>query len=67
MWIDIKDRLPEEGDFVLIFEPLGRPYEIAEYRYYNESLYFMTGRTIKHKASHWMPLPNPPGEENVDS
>lgn len=59
-WIDVNERLPEEGVWVLcLFK--GNVYEVLRW---NEKEYCWE-KTI-HRAytnafvTHWMPLPNPP-------
>ena len=60
-WISVKDRLPEEGRFVLVF---------CE-RFHNSSPMFVSRRLDFNYwgglgrdfgITHWMPLPEPPKE-----
>jgi len=55
-WISVKDRLPEDGSYVLVFDDLGYGYTICV------SLY-LRRRGFKQQTTHWMPLPEPPKGE----
>lgn len=52
-WISVKDRLPDVGKFVLIYNEINGVlldyYDGATFGYYD--------------VTHWMPLPPPPKEE----
>jgi Lar family restriction alleviation protein len=56
-WVSVKDRLPKEGDAVLVYEPRrSPPIQVNEYwrdyeAYKDENEWGVT---------HWMPLPKPP-------
>ena len=58
-WIKVEDRLPSDGDSVLVrcigFSPSG--YEIAEYYSRFESQ--ANGDNIDRYVSHWQPLKPP--------
>ena len=64
-WIDIRERLPEEGVPVLLY---GIIYTRGgnEYKYIREGVRennnYQDGYCIEwiHGVSHWMPLPEPP-------
>ena len=66
-WIKIDDKLPEEGQRVIYyFEKTG----IDIGRFSQEFIQPMKGNTfhghggwLTDDVSHWMPLPNPPGDE----
>ena len=77
-WIAIKERLPENGQYVIASD--GRfvgelQFEIVEYSEQTESdlrgkkkqkFVFLDqeGDQVDLKWTHWMPLPNPPKEIN---
>jgi len=65
-WISVEERLPESGERVLI---MFKPFEDDEnisigwltksgFDCYDDSVYFF------RSVTHWMPLPEPPKEEN---
>ncbi len=64
-WISIKDKFPEEGKDVLVWDgnlslenvPI---YEIAVYRIFNNASCFISGSYFIRGVTHWMPLPQPP-------
>lgn len=72
-WISVNDKLPEKGDFVIIFTK----YNWIEYSYeycgdgeFYESNFDKT-RNIDSRplskdcnVTHWMPLPLPPNSKN---
>ncbi|HMH10172.1 MAG TPA: DUF551 domain-containing protein [Candidatus Nitrosopolaris rasttigaisensis] len=76
-WISVKNRLPENGQAVLIYQTypkrtmfkcLAWPliycfHEVAEYETYRNGFVNNKNNLLKH-VSHWMPLPEPPKEEN---
>ena len=63
-WISVKERLPDEGQMVLIASHC--PYVDNDevticHAQYSESGYFDDfGFTFNEQVTHWMPLPNPP-------
>ncbi len=64
-WIKIKDKVPEKMKAVLVYDPsfqhtdvfCGCMRELGDWRDY-------VSGTHLHKASHWMPFPAPPKEDN---
>ena len=54
-WISVKDRLPDRNSVVIVYYPTmrGTSAEIQIHK-----AWAMSGT-----ATHWMPLPEPPGEE----
>ena len=69
-WISVEERLPEmyedgSADIVLVTD--GQFIHMAAYS--NEKWYFAECGEMKepmfYKVTHWMPLPEPPKEENV--
>ena len=64
-WISVKDRVPNEGEYVLVYDgniPLeGKPfYEIAAYRIFANGAYFVSGPYTLSSVKFWTPLPEPP-------
>lgn len=53
-WISVKDRLPEEDEFVLAMRPKSINYKIDV---------VMWSRYYSNDITHWMPLPPPPTTE----
>lgn len=63
-WISMKDELPEKGVKVLLYTRYGYQAIGARSRsFYDE--YSMVGHPAMRttEISHWMPLPEPPKEE----
>lgn len=66
-WISVKDRLPEEGEKVLIYTKT----DITTFGLYTKNYGFGKregfecgdGFMWMNTSSHWMPLPEPPEEE----
>jgi len=63
-WIKVKDKLPDDGDKVIIYSPCG-----IETKYF-ESNIFYDGETCMYcpigevkNVTHWMPLPEVPKDE----
>jgi hypothetical protein len=67
-WISVKDKLPSEGEDVLVWDGnygldnLSASYEIAAYRSFKNESHFISGPYSLQNISHWMPLPSPPKE-----
>lgn len=62
-WISVKERLPEHGIPVLVFDTLANAIELMSWdkimeAFGTEDAYFVQ----LNEASHWMPLPKPPEE-----
>ena len=61
-WIPVGERLPEDGDFVLIWDEMNGVY-IAEHSkqvpQWAADGYYRHGTSYKY-ITHWMPLPQPP-------
>lgn len=63
-WIKCSERMPEEGEDVIVYDGLGQVHEGCYFRYgdgvvweipsYNPSYY------DEVNVTHWMPLPEPP-------
>ena len=68
-WISVEDRLPEENARVWVF--CGGNTEVMIYRrdangdcrFYWEDELGLLSAWYKPKATHWMPLPEPPGAD----
>ena len=61
-WISVKDRLPEDGEDVVVIARTGIPYwyhvaHLKRGRWMRDS-----GQRIYDTVTHWMPLPEPPKE-----
>lgn len=54
-WISVKDRLPEPNERVLAYFPAMRDSEAV--------IQPSKGWAVNKFVSHWMPLPEPPKEE----
>lgn len=72
-WISVKERLPEHGQQILVYETfpegtmfmaVAKPlitcsHDICEYGAYGNGFVNNMSNTLKY-VSHWMPLPKPP-------
>lgn len=64
-WISVKDRLPDNGQDVLVYLDDGEETRVAPCNYAN-GVWFdcvMNRVATLHHITHWMPLPEPPKEE----
>ena len=70
-WISVKDKLPNDGDVVMI--QYRTPYELlittAVYHAFRQVLFWSiispnsmlgSGEVVHDYITHWMPLPKPP-------
>lgn len=57
-WISVKERLPENGQRVLVHYRIGETCDITETRYVAGGYIGYWGGGV----THWMPLPEPPKE-----
>lgn len=73
-WISVNDRLPnrvglmdDESDYVLVFEQYkhipGGEVSICAYTKDGWSEYDNFGNVHTERITHWMPLPEPPKED----
>lgn len=62
-WISVKDRLPEHGKRYLIYatSESGKNNRITTAAYGGH--FALSGRCAYWKVTHWMPLPEPPTDE----
>ena len=65
-WIPITEQIPPEGEYVLVYGkslyPNPNVAQFAVSEVYDGNYWSGFGRT--NKITHWMPLPEPPKEEN---
>lgn len=61
-WINVKDRLPEEGQLVLVYMPAIDFHIDIDERYSDR-----WSRYNYVDVTHWMPLPEPPKGEDSDN
>ena len=64
LWISVTERLPKYGERVLVFG--GFTMYVAYYdrnRYGGESWHKLNSKSHYCNPTHWMPLPDPPKEE----
>ena len=61
-WISVEDRLPEENELVLMWEPDFGEKGVVENGYFTEDKVFSDsyGELNNDVVTHWMPLPPPP-------
>lgn len=69
-WVSVKERLPEPEENVIIWAKTG----CMKYAQYHEDgsinpwyVYEDNARAWTNVISHWMPLPEPPKEENHET
>ena len=62
-WINIKDRLPEEGVQVLIYFADDKKYKVDYIVCCPEPIWACTLEREEYKVTHWMPLPESPKYE----
>lgn len=61
-WISVKDRLPNAGVSVLIYDVENDKIEIGRFLYSQKSfpVFGIWGQGQTFDITHWCPLPNPP-------
>lgn len=68
-WISVKDRLPNPGEFVLIYT--AHDPDCSEFTQFEVASHNKYGWVAQGdynpipEVTHWMPLPEPPEENNV--
>lgn len=63
-WISVKDRIPQEGKFVLVCTK-GCVPRVALFHNDDPYYYFLSPDCMRVQfkdITHWQPLPEPPGE-----
>ena len=63
-WISVKDRLPDFGQFVLTYSQMEAGHWVWLYGAVQYNGYFV--HTNPDSITHWMPLPEPPQEQDDD-
>jgi len=61
-WIPVTERLPEEGENILVANKRGKHYDIDK-GWWNGTFFNRCSKGGYHNVTHWMPLPEPPKEE----
>ena len=61
-WVSVKDRLPENGETVLVYRPTMKIQYMTSYYWYRfcDGAIDIQGNDV---ITHWMPLPEPPKED----
>lgn len=67
-WISVAERLPEANAFVLMYTrgwmAEGIYNEVTGFEYYDKESKPWAWKKVDEIITHWMPLPEPPKEEN---
>ena len=65
-WISVKDRLPEQYERVIVARVYekGKPLQVEQGMLTAGGWWKVYGTNVK-KVSYWMPLPEPPEEEET--
>lgn len=62
-WIPVTERLPETSDDVIIYLDKGIRGEVTiGFNAGDHKWYIDIGYEVENTVTHWMPLPEPPGE-----
>lgn len=59
-WISVKDRLPEEDGWVLVYEDGAMNCAMFHGKRFYDATYANCYNIIVEKITHWTPLPKPP-------
>lgn len=62
-WINIKDKMPKKFENVLAANKRGKQYDIDK-AWWNGSCFDRSTKKPYKNVTHWMPLPNPPTDNN---
>lgn len=63
LWIPVTERLPEDGETVLVYGSKGGIYTAwCNRRYENVGWHKLNSKSHYCNPTHWMPLPEPPKE-----
>lgn len=65
-WISVKDRLPEHGQMVDVYVPEHRDRRTSCYYIKEDESWLWRASELKHRVSHWMPLPKKPPDGRKD-
>ena len=57
-WVSVKDKLPDETEFVMVWDKDGVDFG----RYYEDQGWLGYGEHLT-KVTHWMPIPAPPTQK----
>jgi hypothetical protein len=57
-WIDVKEKLPPQGDWVIIGSATKKCVDYGAY--FREKFYMCADDQPVNWVTHWMPLPEPP-------
>jgi hypothetical protein len=69
-WISVKDRLPEEDDYYLLANETNVFTDFVfeqEIFLRGKAAYYNIEKRSGHRFTHWMPLPEPPEDDNDQS
>lgn len=67
-WISVKDRLPNDGDYKIVYCVDGNRRHVSFAKFQNRYKQFnLTGARSYWRVTHWMPLPAPPKEETNET
>jgi hypothetical protein len=63
-WISVKDRLPENCESVIGYDPNQNKHDRVNEMFYSELgkcwIFVRDGLDATETVTHWMPLPDPP-------
>ncbi len=62
-WIPVSERLPENGDVVICFIKNGEQ-DMLQWDTFENTWVGKQWTYKRHAVTHWMPLPEPPKEDN---
>lgn len=62
-WIPVTERLPEPFENIFVANKRGKHYDIDK-GWWNGTFFDRCAKGPYHNVTHWMPLPEPPEEEN---
>lgn len=60
-WISVKDRLPEDGGYTIVYMDDGHHKHVTFAKYQKRlKRWELTGVRAYWHITHWMPMPDPP-------
>lgn len=67
-WISVKDRLPEQFVSVIVYMPNEKPFPTVHEGYLADNGKWYSAHCMRgiKEITHWMPLPEPPKEEEYE-